>query len=412
MINLLVGAPGGGKSYEAVVYHVLAALAKGRKVITNLALKVEAFAAIDPGYADLIELRKCTVALRPVEAEQTKAQSRFMSRLGLDKPRTWNGAAFSHVEDYGDPWRHEKSGVGPLYVIDECHISLPKTGTPVAVEEWYSLHRHEFADVLLISQSYGKLNAAVRDLVQIVYRVRKNIALGSSGTYTRKVQDGIRGAEVNAAVRRYEKRYFPLYVSHTRSGVGAEAGAEDIIPIWRNWSVYGVGACAVVFAGLWMVNGNPFRMFWGPHVKAVPVVSSPEPGRQVRLQGIGHAVKGGPGAVAAGPESVAPATVSKAAVWPYGNLQLHVGGFLRSARRTILLVVFSQNGQRVFSQTGGELEASGYKLTALNDCLVRVEWEKLAQFITCDAPSVGIGSAYNKPVPTETAAADSVPAKR
>ncbi|MBI5918423.1 MAG: hypothetical protein HY849_03485 [Nitrosomonadales bacterium] len=41
MINLLLGPPGGGKSYEATVYHVLPALAKGRKIITNLPLDLD-----------------------------------------------------------------------------------------------------------------------------------------------------------------------------------------------------------------------------------------------------------------------------------------------------------------------------------------------------------------------------------
>ena len=50
MINGLEGIPGSGKSYEATVYHVLAALQTGRLVITNLPLNVEVFAAIDPAY--------------------------------------------------------------------------------------------------------------------------------------------------------------------------------------------------------------------------------------------------------------------------------------------------------------------------------------------------------------------------
>ena len=69
MINLLLGAPGGGKSYEAVVYHILPALEKGRKVITNLPLNIERIAAIDPAYSDLIEKRDETRAVRPATAE-------------------------------------------------------------------------------------------------------------------------------------------------------------------------------------------------------------------------------------------------------------------------------------------------------------------------------------------------------
>ncbi len=56
-VNALEGIPGSGKSYEAVAYHVLPALRSGRKVITNLPLNIDAFAAIDPAWRDLIEIR-------------------------------------------------------------------------------------------------------------------------------------------------------------------------------------------------------------------------------------------------------------------------------------------------------------------------------------------------------------------
>ncbi|WP_373455386.1 zonular occludens toxin domain-containing protein [Pseudomonas aeruginosa] len=49
MINLILGQPGGGKSHEAVVYHVVPALNQGRKVITNLALDMEQVQSVFPG---------------------------------------------------------------------------------------------------------------------------------------------------------------------------------------------------------------------------------------------------------------------------------------------------------------------------------------------------------------------------
>ncbi|MBO8364140.1 hypothetical protein ID035_05855 [Pseudomonas aeruginosa] len=49
MINLILGQPGGGKSHEAVVYHVVPALNQGRKVITNLALDMDKFKAFFSG---------------------------------------------------------------------------------------------------------------------------------------------------------------------------------------------------------------------------------------------------------------------------------------------------------------------------------------------------------------------------
>ncbi|OLU30967.1 hypothetical protein BVH03_09420 [Pseudomonas sp. PA15(2017)] len=230
MINLMLGAPGGGKSYESVVYHVLPALNRGRKIITNLPLNLDALEAFCPGTRHLVEIRT----------------EKFDG--GLIRP-------FSRVEHFGDDWRHETEGnVGPLYLIDECHLALPLRGTDIAIEEWFSLHRHEGADVLLITQSYGKINKAIRDLVQMVYLCRKATMLGSNSHYIRKVKDGLRGAEVNSAIRKYEKRYFPLYRSHTKSSSAVEEfEASDVRSIWSGWHFRGAVLCLLV---------GPLWLFW------------------------------------------------------------------------------------------------------------------------------------------------------
>ncbi|MER0370175.1 zonular occludens toxin domain-containing protein, partial [Vibrio vulnificus] len=46
MINLIVGRPGGGKSYEAVVFHIIPAIQNGRKVVTNLPLNIDHFVKV------------------------------------------------------------------------------------------------------------------------------------------------------------------------------------------------------------------------------------------------------------------------------------------------------------------------------------------------------------------------------
>jgi zona occludens toxin len=223
MINLTLGQPGGGKSYEAVAFHIIPAIVRGRKVITNLSLNVDVFEQYFPGARQLIEIRGAV-----------------FTESGLVRP-------FSLASHYGDTWKHPEDGVGPLYVIDECHLALPLRGTPVGVEEWYSLHRHELADVLLITQSYGKINKAIRDLVQLVYRCKKATAFGSSDRYIRKVQDGLRGEVVNTSIRKYEAKYFPLYKSHTLSGAAAtEYSANDVIPYWKRWPFKGAALMMIL----------------------------------------------------------------------------------------------------------------------------------------------------------------------
>lgn len=235
-ITLLLGPPGAGKSYEATVFQVLPALQDGRKVITNLPLNLDAFAKIDPLFRGLIQVVKA-------------------SKDNL-KP-------FSTMADYADPWRHPDTGTGPLYVIDECHIPLPRGGTSRDIEEWFSLHRHEVADVILITQSYGKVSKSIIDLVQTTISLRKNTNLGQvfNKTYRRAVRDGLRKAEtVHQEVRRYNPKYFPLYQSYTRGKAGQEASVKDVKPFYRHWVVYALGAVLAYLAYMLLTHGNPFGL--------------------------------------------------------------------------------------------------------------------------------------------------------
>ncbi|WP_153111057.1 zonular occludens toxin domain-containing protein [Propionivibrio limicola] len=392
MINLLLGPPGGGKSYEAVVYHILPALAKGRKVITNLPLDLERIAQLDACYLDLIEIRIKTKAVKP-EKDWDKAESLYKKFGIAAKTEYWVDRPFAHPEDYGDEWRHPETGSGPLYVIDECHLALPRTTTKIAVEEWFSLHRHESADVLLITQSYGKVSKSVIDLVQVCYRVKKATAFGSAKKYIRKVQDGVRGEVVNTSIREYQKRYFGLYKSHTRGG-GAELAAEDIVPIWKRWPFLGAAFCLILFVGVLVVNGgfpNPMKTKLsedGKRSKIVkregdPMVSAaPTP-----LPSIG-----------AVPATDAPAANVSLAVaanpepegHPYAGRTLHLVGRMVARGKSFYQFVVAQNGQRVSDVTGEELQYLGYEVKTGTGCAAQVRYGDWATWVICDAPQVAI----------------------
>ena len=86
MLYAMIGRPGGGKSYEAVVYHVLPALRKGRKVITNLPLIVEMFAALDESFPDLIEHRNQCAASGSLASMGPLSGSRVSPRNNQLKP--------------------------------------------------------------------------------------------------------------------------------------------------------------------------------------------------------------------------------------------------------------------------------------------------------------------------------------
>lgn len=224
MLYGIVGRPGGGKSYEAVVYHVFPTLEKRRKIITNLPLNVDLFAAT---FGE--EIRDLIVVIDGKLAE-------FGS---TNRP-------FSSVRHYDDDWRN-KHGQGPLYLIDEAHMVLPARGCDVKILEWYSMHRHLGIDIVLITQNLRKINRDIKDMIELTYSCQKNTALGSPNTYTQKVRTGSGSEVVNTSLRKYEKQYFKYYQSHTSSNKAVqEAYASDVKPIWKNWTFYGAGILLVI----------------------------------------------------------------------------------------------------------------------------------------------------------------------
>lgn len=362
MINLLLGPPGAGKSYEAVVFHVLPALLSGRKVITNLPLQVEQFKAYGVD-TTLIELR----------------------HQSIENPKP-----FSSPDDYGSEWRGE-GGIGPLYVVDECHKPLPKGMTLRLVEEWYAEHRHEGADCLLITQSYGKISQSIRDMVQVVYRVRKATALGSDKRYIRKVQDGLRGEVLNENIRVYNADRFHLYKSHTKTNSAvSEASASDIKPIWRHWSV--MGSMVMIPLGVIFLLFTAGDMFF-PEPKDSKVALGDGASRSSDVVPYTPPVREYRPVPGVDPDPVVssvsePEPEPEPVNHPFRGLGLHISAYLYSEakEKTMYSISASQNGQRVFRMSDQELVQAGYSVKYITPCLISIQFEEYQDYLTCDAP--------------------------
>jgi zona occludens toxin len=394
MINLLLGGPGGGKSYEAVCFHVLPALKRGRKVITNLPLNIEEFEAVEPGCSALIEIRTKTLAVKPDEVvDDGGGESMIMNLLSRARAAKFVDRPFAHVEDFATEWRHPEDGMGPLFVIDECHFVFPRIGTPRAIEEWFSMHRHFNIDVLLITQSSGKISPAIRDLVQVCYKVRKAIAFGKPNGYIRKVLDGVNGGEVSVSERKYKPQMFKLYRSHTQGLALDEQGADDVSPLLVRFNRFKYGFYVVAVSGV-------IYAIWGggpkPKAKARPVAVAVAPG---------HAASA-PGRVASIlPVSAASAAATAAAVAelnaaereeaenpePFKAQQLHLTGWMRNGDKGLYTFAVSAAGMSLFTLTLVELEKSGYKFEPLGECAGRLRYGKKIRTVICDAPVFASG---------------------
>ena len=402
MINGLEGIPGSGKSYEAVVYHVLPALQKGRLVITNLPLVVEMFAAVNPDYRDLIELRTRTQPIRGTwDAERVDEKGNgnafeLFEDGHTDKPDV-KVSLFGHVWDYWTEWKHPKTGQGPLFIIDECHVGMPKLGTDTQVIEWYKLHRHFNADVLLGTQNFRDMNSSIAGLLAILIKVRKADILGKAGHYIRKTHGGYRGGVVSTEERKYKPEFFKFYRSHTQGNSVAESAAQDMSPfiVKFNRFKYAVFILAAV-ATVWA--------FWPEPDKPKPAAERSPAINPVQASSAGHGVS----QVVSDPVGSVTSMIGKQVSdqptgfnefpEPYGLKGLHVVGQITMKGKTVFVLAVSQNGMQITTVTSSELEHIGYKWKALTDCAASLQWKDKVRALTCDSPQMTVALQRSGPV--------------
>ncbi|MGJ7569632.1 zonular occludens toxin domain-containing protein [Variovorax sp. RB2P76] len=406
MINGLEGIPGSGKSYEANVFQALEALKEGRKVITNLPMAVDAYAAIDPSYRSLIELRYVPAPVRGtwdanrVDPATGQGEAFELFADGRVEPAAAGARVFGTVWCYWSDWKHPKTGRGPLFIIDECHVAMPRLGTDKAVVEWYKLHRHFNADVLLATQKFRQMCQDIAELMAMVIKVRKADVLGKPDEYIRKVHAGYRGAVIQEGVRKYEPHFFSLYRSHTQGNSVLETGATDVSVIsvkikrWTRIS-WTLSAVAVAFA-VWVFSHDSKPKDNSPGFKSAVI----KPDGKTDFEAIKRitdreAAQVSTDSQKAAVEPVAPA--EQADPEPYGGKMLHLTGMMRLKGRTLYTFAISASGAVMSQVTSDELTAVGYRWEALTDCAGYLRWGKSTKAITCDAPTRQAG-APDKPI--------------
>lgn len=358
MLAIMSGQPGSGKSYESVVFHVLPALQAGRKVVTNLPIQLHTIAAINPDWLNLLDLRQ--------------------------PAGRWLGDT---IEDYGDPWRDSR-GKGPLYVIDECHKSLSKQTITPQVLEWYVEHRHEGADILLVTAALRSVVNDLKDLCDVYYKVRNNRSLGSDKSYVRKVHNGVRGELLSQQIRTYDPANFKFYKSHTKSQSSVtEAMAQDVVPIWKHWT-FKFSAPMLLLGGFFSLKACNSMLAPDP-VEPVQIEAHapPEPVHNLdQAQPIQPPEPDPVPARAPDPEPAEPVYAGH----PFDKVQLHIAGFIRGETGYIYLLKASQNGSPVFDITTADLEMAGYEYNGQGPCSMSISYGNFQQFLTCDLPRVGM----------------------
>jgi zona occludens toxin len=259
------------------------------------------------------------------------------------------------------------------------------------------MHRHENADVLLMSQSHGKIDRNILEMVQLMYRVSKKTAWGDEEHYIRKVFDGFRGGEMNVGEREYESKYFPFYKSHTKSDSSSEAYASDIVSFWKTKTMR--------FAMLFMFIGFSAIFYLGYDVysaddKEVSQVSSQEIQMQTYkdLEAKFTQVEKKDTGLTAQVDSTNQQSSDQqkdnsSDLEPYSRFTIALAGSYRVKDKTHYILEAHQNGQVAFSITYEEIIAAGYEIEPLNSCAAYLTFKGVKRSITCQFAQVGISTA-------------------
>ena len=396
------GIPGSGKSYEAVAFHVLPALKSGRKVITNLPLQIDQIRAINPDWAALIEVRKFPQPIRGTWDADAASRGEMAFRL-FEDGHTENPPdvpVFGHVWDFYDEWRGE-GGIGPLYVVDECHNAWPKGLMPSKelkeVIQWAKLSRHFGADVTGITQSWRDVHGSLSILLASLIKLRKADILGKKGEYIRRVHGGYRGAELSRETRKYDPTIFPFYKSHTQGQAVAEAGLSDVSPkivkIKRAaYAFLTVGAAFVIWA-FWPKEGYSFLGVRTQEPKIEQTLKSEQGIELVPLN-----LPAAQQQAVATPAASASESEKQEVFEPLAGKLIHQVGHLKMGTKELTAFVVSEGGQTFFEVTDKDLEAAGYTWKRFAHCLGVLEYPGAKKrAVTCDPPPLASGEG-DRPV--------------
>lgn len=230
MIIVLEGVMGSGKTYEAVAYHILPALKSGRKVVTNIPLNREIFAA----WYGLHMLDLILVCEDYIDEETGDYKVSFDSH-----------------KDFMDEWRDPLTGQSPLYVVDEAHIPFT-TSRENRMHQLFihaSLSRRLGHDWVLITQDINNIFKPIARLVQSVHYMRKRVAVGSYKSYYHFVYEGLTKGKkyITKNVRYYDPDIFKLYKSH----IGAEVDEAQLkVSQFRIWKAFLPSLIIFIILGL------------------------------------------------------------------------------------------------------------------------------------------------------------------
>ena len=261
-INAYTGLMGSGKSYECVASVIVPAVAKGRRVVTNVdAIDSDAIRAYvhekqSIPYEKLGEVVHC-------------------SNNDVSKPEFLpHGTAVDTLVQPGD-----------LVCIDEAW-RFWGTDQKICTEHkiFFREHRHYAhpvtgvtCDLVLMVQDIGDLNHILKTVVELSFRTTKIKSLGLHKIYRVEMWEGWKQAakaRVGVENKKYNPEVFALYSSYA-GGTGNEVRVDDRQNILKNPKVW-IFLFMIVFGGIGSIWG--VSHFFNRGAAPPPVAQQPANG--------------------------------------------------------------------------------------------------------------------------------------
>lgn len=234
------GLPGSGKSYEALVSHIIPRLKEGRTVDAY----IEGLNFVKIAELAEITLEECQDQLKQITREQVPAIN-------------------EHVRD--------KS----LVIIDESQNFWPtgRQRLPDPIIQFITEHRHRGLDVVLMGQNLNDVHSMWRNRIDKKFVFMKLDAVGQAKRYSWTSYKGslradgqrsrIEFEKLTGGIRQYDPKYFGSYASTTSEDNEMGVYEDDRTNIFKSAKFkYGIPIAALLFiGGLWfaidtMLNFN------------------------------------------------------------------------------------------------------------------------------------------------------------
>lgn len=261
-INAYTGLMGSGKSFECVSSVIIPAVAKGRRVVTN----------VDGIDSDAIRAY--------VHEKQGIAFDRLGEVVHCSNDDVFKPEFLPHgkdVDTFCQP--------GDLICIDEAW-RFWGTDSKIVTEHriFFREHRHYVhpeskvsCDLVLMVQDIGDLHRILKTVVELSFRTTKIKSLGLNKIYRVEMWEGWKQtskARVAVQNKKYDPKIFPLYSSYT-GGKGKEVQVDDRQNILKNPKLW-IFAVLLLGGGALSIYGvlSFFNRDLGQPANAVPPTAS------------------------------------------------------------------------------------------------------------------------------------------